>query len=126
MVNLPLHLHVFFCFAILQSVLYHFITIVVPPQLVPFDFTEKTFNSGDIVTVSCVINKGDFPIGVKWTHNENLIDASSGISVTRANKRVSQLNIESVGIQHSGEYVCAVKNAAGIAKQALVLHVNGT
>lgn len=102
------------------------VIIIVPPQLAPFDFTEKTFNSGDLVSIQCIINKGDFPIGVKWTHNGKIIDASSGISVSRANKRVSQLNIESVGADHSGQYICAVKNLAGVAKQALVLHVNGT
>ncbi|KAG5890611.1 hypothetical protein JTB14_005121 [Gonioctena quinquepunctata] len=98
----------------------------VPPQITPFDFGNDPINSGDMVTVFCTVNKGDVPIGIKWTFNGRPIDNLQGVSITRTNKRITQLTIDSVQDLHSGDYKCAVKNQAGVAKHSASLHVNGT
>ncbi|KAJ8982888.1 hypothetical protein NQ317_004318 [Molorchus minor] len=100
--------------------------LLVPPQITPFDFGEDSVNSGDMITVLCTVSKGDFPIGIKWTLNGKVIDDIPGITIVRSSKRVTQLTIESVQDFHSGDYVCAAKNKAGVAKHLTTLHVNGT
>lgn len=97
-----------------------------PPQVAPFDFGDEAINSGDAVSVSCTVTKGDLPFGIKWTFNDKTMDVTSGVTISRTTKKSSQLIIESVQDVHSGNYTCAVKNQAGIAKQSAILHVNGT
>lgn len=74
---------------------------------------------------NCLVNKGDFPIEISWTLNDRPTSNIIGLTITNANKRSSQLNIESVQANHAGEYVCIAKNFAGIAKYSAHLHVNG-
>ncbi|KAJ8967482.1 hypothetical protein NQ314_002796 [Rhamnusium bicolor] len=96
----------------------------VPPQIVPFDFGEDPINSGDMVTVLCTVNKGDVPIGIKWTFNGKTIDNLQGVLIVRSSVRITQLTIDSVQDFHRGEYICAAKNKAGVAKHSVFLHVN--
>lgn len=78
-----------------------------------------------MVNVFCTVNKGDIPIGIKWTFNGKVVDKIQGITITRTSKRITQLSIDSVQDIHRGEYVCAAKNKAGVAKYSAFLHVNG-
>ncbi|XP_060529777.1 cell adhesion molecule Dscam2 isoform X31 [Cylas formicarius] len=100
------------------------VQVMVPPQIAPFDFGEEPVNSGEMVSVSCTVTKGDLPIGIKWTFNGKSVDPSQGISIVRTSKRIAQLNIEDVDYFHSGEYVCAAKNPAGVARYSAYLRVN--
>ncbi|KAF7271145.1 hypothetical protein GWI33_015951 [Rhynchophorus ferrugineus] len=96
----------------------------VPPQIIPFDFGEEPVNSGDVVSVSCVVTKGDLPLGLKWTFKGKSIGLVEDVNVVRTGKRIMQLNIDSVNENHSGEYVCAAKNTAGVSRQSAYLKVN--
>lgn len=98
---------------------------IVPPQITPFDFGEDEINSDDVVSATCTVNKGDFPIEIYWTLNNVTVDKVDDISVTRTNRKISQLSIDSVQADHSGEYTCHAKNSAGIAFHSTTLHVNG-
>lgn len=73
-----------------------------------------------------MVNKGDVPIGIKWTFNNRSLENLQGVSVSRTSKRITQLTIESVQDLHSGVYTCAAKNQAGVVKHSSALHVNGT
>lgn len=99
--------------------------IIVPPQIGAFEFTDNPINSGDMTSVICTVSKGDFPIQIVWMLNGRLITDYSGISVARTNKRISQLSIDSVQAEHSGDYVCIASNAAGNASHSTTLKVNG-
>ena len=79
-----------------------------------------------MVSISCVITKGDLPIGIKWTFQGKTIDPSQGVTVVRTSKRITQLSIDNVNDVHSGEYTCAAKNPAGVVKHSAYLRVNGT
>lgn len=79
-----------------------------------------------MVTVICVVAKGDLPIGIKWTFNGRPIETLQEVNLVRSSKRVSQLTIDNVKDYHSGEYVCAAKNKAGITRHSAYLRVNGT
>lgn len=97
----------------------------VPPQIHPFSFGDEVINSGELVTATCAVSKGDFPIKIKWTLNGQNINSVSGIVAANTNKKVSQLTIESALAHHSGEYACIAENNAGVAKHAAYLNVNG-
>lgn len=109
------------CISVSSSVCF----LLVQPQIHPFDFGEDPINSGDIVSVTCFVNKGDLPINITWYLNHKPIDTSEGISIFLTNKRSSQLSIENVQAVHSGEFTCEAANSAGKAIHSALLHVNG-
>lgn len=78
------------------------------------------------MSVSCTVNKGDFPINITWILNDRPIEMYTGISVLRTNKRISQLSIDSVSSEHSGAYQCVAKNLVGSAEYMAHLRVNGS
>ncbi|XP_018577214.1 Down syndrome cell adhesion molecule-like protein Dscam2 isoform X3 [Anoplophora glabripennis] len=100
------------------------VQVMVPPQILPFEFGEDEINSDDMVSVTCTVNRGDFPIDIYWTLNNITVDKVDGVSVMRTKRRISQLSIDSIQADHSGEYTCHAKNSAGTAVHSAVLHVN--
>lgn len=97
----------------------------VPPHVAPLEFSDNPVNSDDMVSVSCIVAKGDFPLDIVWLLNGRLIDNILGISVVKTNRRISQLNIDSVQADHIGKYTCLAKNPAGSTSSSTILHVNG-
>ena len=84
-------------------------------------------NAGDVVSVLCIITKGDYPMEIEWMfQNEPLNKNRDDIIVSSSGKRGKQLTIESVGAAHAGEYTCVVSNIAGSTTRSAVLDVNGT
>lgn len=106
---------------ILPTIL-HFL---VAPQIFHFDFGDEAINSGDMVSVSCSISKGDLPLNITWRFNGLPIHRLYGISVNLVNQRLSALSIESVGADHAGKYTCVAQNAAGSTSYSAYLNVNG-
>ncbi|KAI4460603.1 basigin related [Holotrichia oblita] len=100
--------------------------INVQPSIAPFEFGVEAVNSGEMVSVLCTVNKGDFPINITWNLNGRSVGSYSGISIMRTNNRISQLSIDSVQEEHAGIYECVSGNLAGIAKHSAYLKVNGT
>lgn len=99
--------------------------LAVPPQITPFEFTDNPVNSGDLVSILCAVSKGDPPLDISWLLNGRDVSQVDGISVIRTNKKISQLSIDSVQAEHSGEYSCFAKNSAGNASFSAILYVNG-
>ncbi|KAL3270307.1 hypothetical protein HHI36_009358, partial [Cryptolaemus montrouzieri] len=104
-----------------HSVILH---VNVLPQIHPFDFGDETVDSGDIVMLTCVVSKGDFPMKIYWLLNNQEINKNNGITIMNSNKRASQLTIESVQAHHAGEYSCVAENKAGFANYSTHLNVN--
>ena len=102
------------------------IFITVPPHITPFDFGSETLNAGDSASVTCTINKGDFPITIEWFLNGKPVRAVEGITVNSLMKKLSYLGIDSVQAVHSGKYTCRATNWAGSAYYTVELSVNGT
>ncbi|XP_058830704.1 cell adhesion molecule Dscam2 isoform X49 [Topomyia yanbarensis] len=100
------------------------VAVMVPPQIVPFDFGEESVFAMDMVSATCTVNKGDLPIEVTWLLNGERIYSNDGISVSRPNQRLSTLSIESVRGRHSGNYTCVAKNHAGNVDYSSPLLVN--
>lgn len=92
----------------------------------PFDFGNDEINAMDMVSASCTVNKGDFPIKIFWLRNDQPIYTSDGVSISRTNQRISILSIESVQDRHSGNYSCVAENLAGSVNLTTSLWVTGT
>ncbi|XP_050305214.1 cell adhesion molecule Dscam2 isoform X35 [Anthonomus grandis grandis] len=89
------------------------VQVMVPPQIHPFDFGDEAVFSGELVSATCSISKGDFPLKIMWLFNGKPIDSLHGATVGQTNKKVSTLTIDSVESIHSGSYECVAENAAG-------------
>lgn len=98
----------------------------VSPQILPFDFGEKSVNSGDLTSLTCSVHKGDLPLKISWTHNNKSINYIGGISANSIGKKISTLSIDSVQEEHKGIYTCTSSNRAGTSSYSAELFVNGT
>lgn len=97
----------------------------VAPQILQFSFGDDPLNSGEMLSVSCTIVKGDFPVNLTWTFDDIPVDSSRQDVNIITNKRVSFLSIDSVAARHAGRYKCTASNAAGSDSHTAVLSVNG-
>lgn len=99
----------------------------VPPQIASFTFGDEPANWGEQVSVSCSILKGDHPMEITWTHNNEEINSTNypDISISKNGKKLSVLLIDSVAARHVGEYTCIASNLAGFRSHAATLAVNG-
>lgn len=101
------------------------VTATVPPQIMPFTFGESAFNKGDSTGVSCMIVKGDLPLAIRWRLNGAAIASNGDVSVIAVSPKTSVLNIAAVDREHRGRVECIASNAAGSARFASDLRVNG-
>lgn len=93
----------------------------------PFTFGDDSFNTGDSTGVSCMIVKGDLPIQIKWTlNNEPIVSGENGIIINKFSAKSSVLNIASVEKEHRGTIKCIAGNMAGSDTYSSELSVNGT
>lgn len=97
----------------------------VAPQILQFSFGDDPLNSGEMLSLSCTIVKGDFPVNLTWTFDDSPIDSSKPDINIIINKRVSFLSIDRVEARHAGRYKCIASNAAGSDSHTVVLSVNG-
>jgi hypothetical protein len=102
------------------------VQFLVPPQILPFDFGEDSIHSGDVVSLTCSVNKGDLPLKISWEFNDKLVQNEFGVVVSRVNKRLSTLSIEFVQAHNAGEYKCVANNSAGFTTYSTQLNVKGT
>ncbi|XP_066244768.1 cell adhesion molecule Dscam1 isoform X32 [Euwallacea similis] len=100
------------------------VQVMVPPQIHPFDFGTDEIYASELVTATCTVSKGDFPVEIYWYLNGQPITDQYGIIIAQTNRRVSQLTIESASAIHAGEYTCVAKNKAGSIKHSAYLNVN--
>ncbi|XP_076173883.1 Down syndrome cell adhesion molecule 1 isoform X22 [Ptiloglossa arizonensis] len=100
------------------------VQVMVAPQILQFSFGDDPLNSGEMLSLSCTILKGDFPVTLTWTFDDTPIDSSRPDVNIVTNKRFSFLSIDSVVARHAGRYKCIATNAAGSDSHTAVLSVN--
>lgn len=96
------------------------------PRIVPFEFDDGPANSGQDISISCMIPEGDLPLEINWYINSESVEKFVGITTARVGKRNMVLNIESVRADHSGNFTCIAKNKAGSVAYTTELKVFGT
>lgn len=100
--------------------------VLVAPQIGPFSISDGPANWGDMVSATCSIVKGDFPVEILWQFNGIPINfGDDDIVITRINRHMSAVSIESVAARHAGEYTCTAMNRAGNVSHSTTLAVNG-
>ena len=83
-------------------------------------------NSGDAVSATCSVSKGDQPLELSWAFNGNILSPRTKPDVILSfSKRLSVLEIAPVNAGHAGEYTCTASNEAGATSHTLTLAVNG-
>ncbi|XP_014598812.1 PREDICTED: Down syndrome cell adhesion molecule-like protein Dscam2 isoform X26 [Polistes canadensis] len=101
------------------------VQVMVAPQIGQISFGEEPVNAGDLVSVQCVVTKGDSPLEITWTFDGRPINHDRmDVIVSNSGKRVKQLTIESVAARHAGEYTCVASNVAGSTSHSAKLDVN--
>ncbi|XP_014598785.1 PREDICTED: Down syndrome cell adhesion molecule-like protein Dscam2 isoform X1 [Polistes canadensis] len=101
------------------------LSVNVAPQIGQISFGEEPVNAGDLVSVQCVVTKGDSPLEITWTFDGRPINHDRmDVIVSNSGKRVKQLTIESVAARHAGEYTCVASNVAGSTSHSAKLDVN--
>ncbi|XP_019890710.1 cell adhesion molecule Dscam2 [Musca domestica] len=101
------------------------VQVMVPPQVLAFNFGEEVYNMGDVFSTTCVVLKGDLPLTIHWTLNsEPITSGQDGFTVIKMNARTSYLSIESLEAKHRGIYRCIAVNVAGLAEHAAELQVH--
>ncbi|KAG5890612.1 hypothetical protein JTB14_005122 [Gonioctena quinquepunctata] len=98
--------------------------VIVPPDILPFDFGKDQINSGDFASLTCSVHKGDLPINISWLHNNISIGYIDGIMTTKAGKKASTITIDAAQEVHAGEYTCVGENKAGATRYSSLLHVH--
>ncbi|KAF4517358.1 hypothetical protein B566_EDAN018819 [Ephemera danica] len=89
------------------------LNITVLPQILPFSFGDEFTNSGDVVMVSCVVQKGDTPLDITWYFEGEIIPRDLQVIMASPSQRISTLTITAVTAEHAGEYACRATNPAG-------------
>ncbi|XP_030381731.1 Down syndrome cell adhesion molecule-like protein Dscam2 isoform X2 [Scaptodrosophila lebanonensis] len=106
------------------------VQVMVPPQIVPFNFGDDIINMNDMASATCTVNKGDIPIDLYWTTAPDpkigvgRLMSNDGILITKIAERISMLRIEFVHARHRANYTCVARNSAGVAYHTMELRVN--
>lgn len=95
------------------------------PHITPFEF-ESELNTGDNVQLNCHVSKGDIPLKITWSLNDEPIGTSLGITTLSIGSRTNLLNINSVDREHAGLYTCTASNKGGTASHSATLFIDGT
>lgn len=81
---------------------------------------------GDVLSINCVVLKGDLPLEIYWSlNNETIESGQDGFTVMQLNSRTSYLSVDTLEAKHRGAYSCIAQNQAGRAIYAADLQVNG-
>ncbi|ODN04431.1 Down syndrome cell adhesion molecule-like protein Dscam2 [Orchesella cincta] len=91
------------------------IKVIVPPKIMPFQFTNHLLREGMRAAVSCTVLEGDRPIDLVWEFEGKTITAatSQGLNVRIPDEYTTTLIIESLSSAHNGKYTCRAENSAG-------------
>jgi len=81
---------------------------------------------GDVLSITCVVLKGDLPLRIHWTLNgEPVATGVNGFTVMQLNQRTTYLSVDALEAKHRGSYSCVAQNQAGEAIYSADLQVNG-
>jgi Down syndrome cell adhesion protein 1 len=116
----------FFSFLLASQLLKSTIGIAVAPKVVPFS-APANLQQGERTTLTCTVARGDSPLSLQWMKDGKAILPAELKSVKLLNfdEFNSMLTIESLSIQHIGNYSCLAANLAGESSVSTNINVNG-
>lgn len=82
---------------------------------------------GNPVQMTCLVLEGDTPLQISWTFQglESSTRTQTGVTTMKVGTKSSLLLIDSADAEHSGNYTCSARNAAGVANYTAEIIVNG-
>lgn len=104
-----------FCLQIVNSI---------KPQLGNFASPVFVVEQNESFLLSCNVLKGTKPVRFEWYKNGKKLSTNSGI-VLDTKSSSSSLTIDSMLMQHSGNYSCRAQNNHGFDQVATILQVKG-
>lgn len=104
--------------------------VAVAPKITPFQI-YPTLRLGERLTLTCAVTKGDPPLTISWTFNDQPVVSGGGggssyATALQITAFTSILTVDSLQSSHGGNYSCVVANAAGRASQSQLVDVQGT
>ena len=85
----------------------------VAPVIGPFSFGDHEYTLGMSAQINCIVIEGDLPVDISWTfHGPS--SAMAGVETMKFGSRSSVLNIDSVGVDHAGNYTCIARLEADL------------
>jgi hypothetical protein len=101
------------------------IQVLIPPKIMPIASMTNMYREGMRATISCIILEGDLPVSFKWERNgKQIFGTGNNEIVRRLDEYSSNLVIEKISSDHSGNYTCIASNNAGVEKYTVPLTVN--
>lgn len=107
---------------VVTSLAGHFFPVA--PIISPFDFDERIFY-GESIQVMCHIPKGDMPLTLTWSFQNQHLTNSNNVIITKVGDRSSILAIPAVTDKHSGNYTCTASNIVASTNHTSILNVQG-
>lgn len=98
---------------------------LVAPRIVPFSFEDGPAQTGQYVSLQCLVPEGDLPMKIKWIFKNRELKTTEDINIASIGKRSSVLTIEPVAARHAGNYSCYAQNLVGSTEHASELKVIG-
>lgn len=89
-------------------------------------------NLDESVSVVCSILKGDTPLKIWWTFNEDVnsphqnLTSNDGVVISRNSQKLSVLAIEAIKARHRGNYTCHASNKGGTTQTNAYLAIHGS
>ena len=100
------------------------LTITVPPKLSEFVFASD-LTRGDRVSVQCSVIRGDSPLTITWTKDDQKAESIPGINIRKLDIYTVRLSIGQLSAHHTGDYKCIAQNDAAQVIQQARLNVHG-
>ena len=99
--------------------------ITVAPKVVPFT-APSNLQQGDRATLTCTVARGDSPLTLMWMKDgEPIPRGKSSYKVLNFDEFNSMLTLESLNLEHIGNYSCRASNTAGTSSVETQLIVYG-
>ena len=95
------------------------------PKVVPFT-APSNLQQGDRATLTCTVARGDSPLTLMWMKDgEPIPRGKSSYKVLNFDEFNSMLTLESLNLEHIGNYSCRASNPAGTSSVETQLIVYG-
>ena len=94
------------------------------PKVVPFS-APSNLQQGDRATLTCTVARGDSPLTLMWMKDGEPIPRENSYKVLNFDEFNSMLTLESLNLEHIGNYSCRASNLAGSSTVATQLNVYG-
>ena len=90
----------------------------------PFS-APSNLQQGDRATLTCTVARGDSPLTLMWMKDGEPIPRENSYKVLNFDEFNSMLTLESLNLEHIGNYSCRASNLAGSSTVATQLNVYG-